>query len=76
MEHAILKRSDIMQLFDRDNPTQMILCHLPDNPEPFVTWMRVFPSKKTPFNTSGHYFNDLQAALDDFKARTAQSNKE
>ena len=54
-------------------PVQVVLFET-DGAQPFVTWMRCLPDDDDgtdPYNITGHYFETLDAALDDYAERVA-----
>jgi hypothetical protein len=46
--------------------TDIVLCFMPDNAQKFVTWQMDCSSMGTYW---GHYFNDIEKAVEDFKTR-------
>ena len=50
-------------------PSAIVLCHLADNPQRFVTWVKAWREDGLASTFWGHYFDDLGDALADYYER-------
>lgn len=49
---------------------RIVLRHIPESVQPFVTHMQVFPPDRPAYFVQGHYFSDLKDAFEDFGKRS------
>jgi hypothetical protein len=62
-----LTRSDITS--DGEIRYGKCLALMPSSPDKYVTWTMVLPTEGGVLTVSGHYFDQLRHALDDFENR-------
>jgi len=51
------------------HPNNIVLAKV-DGYQPYVTWIEVCPVDRPAFFVSGHYYAELDDAMDDFRERT------
>lgn len=68
MKRTILKESKVIHESGM-LPSCVVLCHIPDSVQPFVTWIMAWREDGVSSTFWGHYFNDIDSALVDFNER-------
>ena len=71
MKRTTLKQSEIVESLGC-LPCSIVLCHIPENVQPYVTWTRAVNEDLRTSDFWGHYFNDIDSALADFNEREAR----
>lgn len=81
---VVLKEKDTKHYKDDDVNYQksIVLCIVPEKHDPFVTWDRLVswvddaPHDQVATNVMGHYFDSIEAALEDFNLRVRSYKNE
>jgi hypothetical protein len=71
MKRTILKQTEYVESLGC-LPSAIVLCHIPDNVQPFVTWTRVINDDLRTSDFWGHYFNDIDGAVTDYNERASR----